>query len=148
MWRIHSWILHKPLRYILYIIPHIVNYAITHAIFNHLILSQDIPQTSPWSREFVVLSLISHDSQKTSLFFVETEGLLPCLKERTPLLYLGPEESLPPFFFKAHFSINLPHTSRISKSCAALRFSDQYITCTLHAIILCRSLLRLCLPRP
>jgi hypothetical protein len=88
------------------------------------------------------------DSKKKILFFVETKGLLPCLQERAPLLYLGPDKSLPPCFFKVHFNIILPHTPRISKSCVVFRFSDQHIACTSHAIILCRSLLGLCLPRP
>jgi len=30
-------------RYTLYIVPHIVSYTITHAIFIHLIVVQDIP---------------------------------------------------------------------------------------------------------
>ena len=128
----------QAFRYTLCIVSHIVDCTITHAILSTSLQSRTYRKQVHGAGNLLYYRQSLRHSNN-SLYFVEIECFLPCLQQHSPLLYLGPDESLPPFSFKANFSIILPNTPRISKSCAAFRFSDQYITGTLHGILLCRS---------
>jgi hypothetical protein len=93
---------------------------------------------APWSR-------VLHDknnSSNNSPPFMETKGLLPCVKDPTTRSYPKPDESSPhsqKLFLSDPLKYYLPPTSRYPRCSPLFRFSDENFVYASHFLGIIRS---------